>query len=289
MYSLFRAEWRKIGGNYPVMGFLVWIFPIASAILLILSILLTAGIPSEFRGGQMGAVDWRETTLQAWAVASGQIGRFALLAFASVVFAGEYQWGTWKNILTRAPRARVAFAKYATICAYMLAAFALMSVVLFIGGAVLAAIIGSGYGALNADTLSQFVGLYVFRAAVALASTLFIASLAGLAAIFTRSILGGVVVGALFIITEGLAPIALALIGRYIGQPRLPLLAMLLPSYTIDNVASWVESGRGSISPFLSQYGEPLGLPLSLALSVGWIALLVGLTIRLFQRQDITT
>lgn len=290
MYNLFRAEWRKIGGNYPVMFFLIWIFPIGAIITSALTLLILSALPADIRtSGELGAITWHETMLSAWSVPSGQLGRLLGLAFTAVVFAGEFQWGTWKNILTRSNRIRLLIAKFATICAYMLVTFVLMSFILLAGGALISLSLGRPYGDLNGEVLSNFAVDYAFRAFIALVVTLVGAGYAAVAAIFTRSILGGVVVGVVAVIVEGLAPLLLLAFGNLIRQPQLTALYQLLPNYNIDNISAWITTGQPLNMPSLMRYAEGNPLALSVIIVALWVISLIGLTFYLFQRQDITT
>mgnify|MGYP001819990811 CR=1 FL=1 len=104
--NLFRAEWQKIAGNRMVALALVWIFPLAAIAGAALIVLLTMSVPdvrSVFASDRV--VDlWRHLAPELWALPSSVLGRMLLIGFATLVFAGEYQWHTWKNIVPRSRR-----------------------------------------------------------------------------------------------------------------------------------------------------------------------------------------
>ena len=104
MFNIFRAEWRKVFANFKLTSFLVWIIPIGyfafQSVMILLSLFsetMTAGV--EY----FGSGDWTADSLSTWNMLiffpANLFGRMLPLAYMAVVFAGEYQWGTWKNRL----------------------------------------------------------------------------------------------------------------------------------------------------------------------------------------------
>ena len=55
---------------------------------------------------------WTDTFMASWGFANNLFGRMFLLGFTAVTFAGEYQWGTWKNIIPRQRRSLLIMAKF---------------------------------------------------------------------------------------------------------------------------------------------------------------------------------
>jgi hypothetical protein len=118
-----------------------------------------------------------------------------LLGFAAVVFAGEYQWGTWKNIVPRNRRVMLLLMKFMALGVFVVLAFVLMSIIWVIGLGVLAQIAGAEYGpAVTLHVLSDFAEDYAIQAALTFTSMMIAAGYAALAGMLTRSILGGVLV-----------------------------------------------------------------------------------------------
>jgi ABC-2 type transport system permease protein len=101
---LFRAEWRKITGNRWATGCMIWIVP-ALAVLGIALGLLTAVLSSDFQTSlNDGPATWTQMAVIAWLIPINPLGRLLLIGFTAVLFAGEYQWNTWKVIVPRSQR-----------------------------------------------------------------------------------------------------------------------------------------------------------------------------------------
>ncbi|MCC7206107.1 MAG: ABC transporter permease [Anaerolineae bacterium] len=284
--SLFRAEWRKIGGNRPVILFMIWIFPIGAVVVTIFALLVNLSMPHEFRTRP----NWVEQLLLPWYFPGSELGRLLMLSFTSVVLAGEYQWGTWKGILVRHDRAAIILVKFLTVNAYMLVAFALTSILMGIGGALVAASAGAPYGPpITGDLLGGFARQYLLQVALAVVTTTIGAGYAAVAAIYSRSILGGVMTGLGLATVEVLLPLILNVLARLLRLPEIVALYRLSPTYNIGNAGSWLLQGQGAETPMLTMTLEPLSLGVSLLILAGWVVGLVGLTVWLFRRQDITT
>ena len=244
--SLFRAEWRKIGGNRPVMMFMIWIFPVGAVLLTVLAVLINLSLPPEFRTRP----NWVEQMLLPWYFPGSELGRLLMLSFTAVVLAGEYQWGTWKNILVRHSRTALILTKFLTINAYMLTAFILTSILMGIGGAFVAASAGAAYGPpVTGELLGRFAGQYVLQMALAIVTTTVGAGYAAVAAIFSRSILGGVMTGLGLTTLEVFLPIVLTMLARLLRTPQIVALYQLSPGYNIANAGAWLLQGQGDPTP----------------------------------------
>jgi ABC-type transport system involved in multi-copper enzyme maturation permease subunit len=299
VFNLFRAEWIKIMGNRWVSAFLILIFPVGMFAFVVVMSLLLLVVPA-MRTGESTArlgldhVEWTAQALQAWTIPNGLLGRLITLAFAVVVFAGEYQWQTWKNVVPRRRRVPLVLTKFLAVAVLVVLAFTLASIILAAGSGVMAKIAGGTYGpALTGDVVTDFAREYLRQAWLAFTITLISANFAALAGMLTRSILGGVLVGVAFTYFEGLSIAGLVLLGHLLDFPHLIELYRLTPSYNVANAQSWFTRGQaagvqagsllGSKFPTLSD-----GLTFSVVILMIWVAALVGLTAYLFQRQDIT-
>jgi ABC-type transport system involved in multi-copper enzyme maturation permease subunit len=292
MINLFRAEWQKISGNRWVVGFLIWVFPAAIAALVVLATLYALfGTPEGKRAFGLLSdtpIQWTHQMINVWNIPNEFFGRFILIAFAAVVFAGEYQWGTWKNLLPRRQRVPLILTKFVALGAFVVVAFGAASLILGVGWGIPVRIAGSEYGPpLSGAVLSEFLSDYLVQAATAFTATLIAASYAALAAMVTRSILASMMVGSGIMLVEMVSPGLFSLLGVLVGRPELAALYQLMPSYNLSNVASWASWGQPTF--FQLEYAEPNSLGLSLLILVIWVVGLVGLTTYLFQRQDVTS
>jgi len=293
MRNLFRAEWMKIAGNRWVAGCLVWIFPIF-AVVAVLVVLAIMALSATFRANfaAEGSL-WTEQAIGVWNFPNNPLGRMVLLGFTAVVFAGEYQWQTWKNVVPRARRPRLVLVKFLALGAFVVLAFVAMSILWAGGYGLLAAAAGAPYGPkVTGDVLRDFAGDYALAMALAFISTLIAAGYAALAGMLTRSILGGVLVGFAATFVENLSIVGLLLVGYFLDIPKLVHLYRLTPGYNLLNVASWINEHRAE-GLDLDVGGTHIlvsdSLEFSMAALAVWVFGLIALTVFLFQRQDITS
>lgn len=296
MRDLFRAEWLKIAGNRWVAGCLVWIFPVgALAVILVVGVILLLSSPARQGFRQDEAALWTEQAIGVWSFPNNPVGRLILLGFTAVVFAGEYQWGTWKNIVPRNRRFSLVLVKFVALGVFVVLAFALMSVLWAAGRGVLARIAGASYGPhITAEVIRDFAGDYALAASLAFTSTIIAAGYAALAGMLTRSILGGVIVGFAVTFAENLSIVVLLLIGWLLDIPKAVLAYRFTPGYNLLNVASWISDKNPSVvRPYESGTHAEIVLSDSLEFSVlvlaAWVVGLILLTGLLFRRQDITS
>ena len=296
MRDLFRAEWLKIAGNRWVAGCMVWIFPLgALAFLLIAGVILLLSSPARQGFRQDEAALWTEQAIGVWSFPNNPVGRLILLGFTAVVFAGEYQWGTWKNIVPRNRRFSLVLVKFVALGVFVVLAFALMSVLWAAGWGVLTRIAGASYGPrVTAEVIRDFAGDYALAASLAFTSTIIAAGYAALAGMLTRSILGGVIVGFAVTFAENLSIVVLLLIGWLLDIPKAVLVYRFTPGYNLLNVASWIsEKAPSVVRPYESGTHAEIVLSDSLEFSVlvlaAWVVGLILLTGLLFRRQDITS
>ncbi|MBN1681907.1 MAG: hypothetical protein JW966_16640 [Anaerolineae bacterium] len=296
--NLFRAEWLKIAGNRWVAGCLKWVFPILifGFILLMAVILALSGAARE--SFQEGAAEepylWTEYALSTWNLPNNPIGRLVLLGFTAVVFAGEYQWKTWKNTVPRRHRVSLILIKFLALGVFVVVAFVSMSIIFAAGWGVLTEIAGVPYGpALSGDVLTDFAEDYLLQASQAFTSTIIAAGYAALAGMLTRSILGGVLVGVGITFLENLLILILALIGWFLGFYKIVHLYRLTPGYNLLNVNMWVTENHAQRVTMFEDSRHLIVMSDTLAFSLvvlaAWIVGLITLTVVLFQRQDITS
>lgn len=296
MRNLFRAEWIKIGGNRWVVGCLIWIFPfaaIAATLLASLVLSLSSSARANFRHDN-GSMLWTNQAVAVWNVPNNPLGRLLLLGFTAVVFAGEYQWNTWKNIVPRNRRASLILVKFVTLGAYVVVAFVAMSILWTLGAALASSIAGASFGpALSGKVLSNFVHDYALAASLAFASTIIAAGYAALAGMITRSILGGILVGIFITLGENLLFVGMILIEYFLGIRHFTYLYRLTPSYNLANVTTWINEHHANKVTVDLGKGVSYVLQDSLTSSVVvlalWVVGLIVLTAYLFQRQDITS
>lgn len=289
MAHLFRAEWQKILGNRLAVGGLVWIFP-ATALLLIVFALLAVLLSDTFRQSMVAQPpQWTTGALGIWEIANSPFFvQPLILAFTAVVFAGEYQWSMWKNLLPRSRRTPLILTKFFAVAAFVVLSFVLMTVIVAVGQGIVTVIAGGEYGPpLTEKVISDFTGQYLALAGIAFATVLIGCGYTAIAAMRFRSILGGVLVGFLIAVAEWAILLPMVMIANLFHFPEIGYLYFLTPSYNLQNLNNHMLTGQ-PITSFLIE-GAYLNPWLSLGLVVLWVLLLIGATVHLFRKQDITT
>jgi ABC-type transport system involved in multi-copper enzyme maturation permease subunit len=293
MINLFRAEWSKAAGHRWLAGFLIWIFPVGTIVMYVLLIITAlSSATTAIESFNLATTRWTDA-MGVWGVLSdfpgNVIGRMPILAFIASLFAGEFEWGTWKNIVPRNRRAALVLTKFITLGIYVMVAFAAISLIVLIGNGIALKIVGLPYGpAVTGENLTDFAGDYSLNAGLAFISTLIVSAFAALAALFTRKIVGGVMVGFLISIIEPNTLLLLLWIINFLDKPELVSLYRYMPTYSIGNISSWIKHhtalGLGMPIPF-----PETSLGFSLIVVLVWVVVLIGLVMVLFQRQDITS
>lgn len=285
---MFYGEWQKIAGNRWAVSFLIWIFP-AAALLVMTGAVLLALFSQDFRTAQLelGINPWNVTLIESWQPVSNEFGRWIIIAFAAFVFAGEYQHGTWKNLITRRSRIRLILNKFLTFSVFVLVAMLLMSIILGIGPGIVAAILGIDYGLGSAgDVMGEFLRDYILQMFVVLTIAFIAACYAAIAAMYTKNVLSSVILGVLLTIAEnGL----LAFIGliQWLFNIDLLFIYQFTPTYNLANISSWITSGVGH--GVFGDHLPILSLEQSLLIMVVLVIGLISLAVFAFQRQDILT
>ena len=101
MFNLFRAEWMKLTGNRWATSFFVWIFPampIGIMGVYIVGALVSAEGREYLATNEQGMTNWQINFRFSWEFVNSEFGRWMIAAFTAIVFAGEYQHGTWKAL-----------------------------------------------------------------------------------------------------------------------------------------------------------------------------------------------
>lgn len=293
MVNLLHAEWQKMVGNRWTIGLLLWVFPVGALAFVVLMSLMALLNPATREN--MVLVTWNEAFLLPWRFVNNPFGLMLLLGFTSVTFAGEYQWGTWKNIIPRQQRSRLIMAKFINLAALILITFTVTSIIFGIGFGVLARIADLPYlSGATSETTGEFFSVYAQEVSLAFISILIASVYAALAAIVMQSILGGTMVGI------GISLIDPLIFGMIYWWATLFDMMFILHLgriglfYNIENVKSWMQDDQAVslLEPAYQTFGEvaPVdSIGFSMLMLGVWLVAGIGLVLYLFQRQDITT
>ena len=294
MFELCRAEWIKIVGHRRAFTYLLGIFPLGATLVFFFAS-LTARQPSFRDTVETSFSDWADLMIQAWTIPSHPLGRILLMGITAFAFAGEYQWGTWKNITPGRWRATLILVKFAVLSALILATFTVTSLIMALGGTTVSKLAGVPVGpALDFEQVGLLVPDYLLAAATAFLAFLVTAIFAVFVAIYSRSILSGSLAGVLLIFSESLLIVGPRWLSGVFEMPGLLHLPRAVPMYNIANISSWIKTGEASRMLDSGFLGAGLAAPsdgafFSVAVVAGWVLLGVTGTILLFERQDITT
>jgi len=139
-------------------------------------------------------------------------------------------------------------------------------------------------------TLGEFAQDYMLAAGLALVSTLIVAAYAALAALLTRSIAAGLLISFGVAILENITPIVLNVIGSLAHRREEALnLYRFVPTYNLDNIASWAEKGTAAGLIYPPGFSAQPGPAFSVAVLALWVVGLIALAVFLFRRQDIVS
>ncbi len=296
MLNLFRAEWRKVFANFKLTSFLVWIIPIGYFAFTVVMIVLSLFSKTMQAGvDYFGSGDWTLDSLGIWNMLiffpANLFGRMLPLAFMAVVFAGEYQWRTLKNIVPRTQRWKIILSKMAALVSLVMLSMLLTALIGAIGPVTGHRIHDWAYGpTLSWQVFGDFLLDTARTALIALISLFNIVSYAAIAAIITRSILGGLLVSFGFAILDAMSLGFLLFLRGILNMPELINLYQFTPTYNLSNLHSWLFLGKAQ--QFITAGAAPLTAEpsfwLSLLILGIWIGGLTGLSLWLFQRQEIT-
>ncbi|MFA9490129.1 MAG: hypothetical protein ACERK1_02730 [Anaerolineales bacterium] len=296
--NLFLAEWMKVNRNYKVVAFLVWIIPIGLTALYLVLIGM-ALIDDRASGGLDGVASgkWIQDAVNVWNMViffpGNTVGRMLPLAFMAVVFAGEYEWRTWKNTVPRTNRYRLILVKLSVLVLVVVIGFSLASLISGAANLFGRHITDVPYSPVFSPTsFGEFILAFTKATALGLLSIIYLGTLAALAAIITRSILGALLVSYGLSLIDALSLGILALIKQLFNLPvELLNLYQLTPTYHIENLWSWVffDQAATSLSGNLAIFTSAPSMALSALIYGLWIMALIAAAILLFQRQDLTS
>lgn len=286
-FRLFRAEWIKIIGNRWVSGCMIWIFPLFAILFTVLT-LLAAIFSSSFREGlSSDPMYWTEIAIVPWFIPNNPLGLGLLLGFTAVLFAGEYQWNTWKMIVPRSKRIPLIIMKFFTVGLFIVFAFTLMSILLTLGMGLVSWVAGASYG-VEEGGLRQFAKDYSLQMLYAFVSTIIAAGYASVAAMITRSILGSVITSIVFTIGQTASILPLFLAANLLDTDIILHAYRFTPNYNLLNLFTWLvgDTPEGIEMPSGAVVVD--NLLFSEVMLICWVIGLVALTAYLFHRQDIT-
>lgn len=281
MRDLVRAEVVKALKNRWATLFTVFMFPLATALFFV----FVLGSEVGGIGITTDVVQWQLIIHQTFNFPNSVFGQLFLVAFAAFVFAGEAVWDTWKHIIPRNQRTRLVLAKYLAITVIVFLSLNLMGLVAF-GGAVLLGLITGAQmqPAFGSPAAWHFVGDYLLNMLTVFATSLLAAGYAALAALFTRSILGGAVLGMMFAFTDFVLATVVGRANALLPGVDFAPMISALPAYNILNIQTWLQVGRGWQLTAALPPPTPLA---SLVIAAAWAAGIIVVSVLVFRRRDI--
>jgi ABC-type transport system involved in multi-copper enzyme maturation permease subunit len=271
------------------MGCLLGIWPLIG-LSVVGFVLATALVFEEVRQQMAFVLRWDVVVLGGWDVTSNLVAQLAAVAFAAVLFGGEYRWRTWKNIVPHRRRVPLLLTKYLVLGLLIVLALVVVSVILAVGMGLVSGLLGFGdrYFTLSE---SKTTGMFVAECMRAILSvfvgTVFIGSMVGLVTLLTRSMLVGALGGVVVLALDGFSPTAFSTIVLLTDTTAWLELLRLRFMYNLHN-AGQLLLGRKPASPGLVEFPTASNsLPVSLLIVVVWLVVMVGLTLWVFQRQDL--
>jgi len=295
MFELFRAEWVKVLGMRRPVAYLLFIFPALTCLVLGVFCLAAALDADGRQTSQELFGNWQKMMTVSWTIASHMVSRLFLVAFTVVVVAGEYQWGTWKNLLPRRGRVPLLLNKLAVVGVLVVLTFVFESFLLLAGGRLVTWIAQVDYApAVSASELAGYLPVYLGAAAVSFLSYLMTGVFAVLAAVYSRTILGGTLTGFVLIFVERLLLLVPPQLAGYLEMPKLVHLGRVLPIYNVENIRAWMLTnapGHFYDWGFTSHQLAPPedSMTFSVLVLAFWIGLGLSAACVLFERQDITS
>ncbi|NJK36266.1 MAG: hypothetical protein HC919_15805 [Oscillatoriales cyanobacterium SM2_2_1] len=215
-----------------------------------LTMIIVLGI-AVFNSDAEANFPWTDLALAPWSIQSSIIARPFILAFAAAIFAVEYEHRTWKIVVPGNRRYVMIISKYLALSAFILLSFFILMVILLIGGMLANLITDSPIEPeLTGDTFSEFIGDFALSLSLAFVNTLLLCSLAAFVALFTRSMLFGVLAGVFFVLVEFIGLLLVLALASSLIWEDFGNLYLFTPIYNTDNISSWINFDRGAPSPF---------------------------------------
>jgi ABC-type transport system involved in multi-copper enzyme maturation permease subunit len=293
MVSLFRAEWQKTAGNRWAVGMLIWIFPAAAIGLSALAVVITllSSDYREFMQQNYSSIPWNTRMIEMAGFLNNEIGRLIILAFTAIMFAGEYQYGTWKNLVPRRRRVALILTKFVTLAVFVTVSVIAFSIIATIGTGITAGIAGTDFGpAPTPEVIGQFLRDYLLQLGITLSATFIASGYAAVAAIITRNILGSLLVGFLFSMGETTVLLLTSLLYNVMKFPiEVMNVYLATPGYNLANISAWIKNDVGYAFRVTMDFSVgPFDIGVSILVIALWIVGAIALATFLFHRQDIT-
>ncbi|MCH7662425.1 MAG: hypothetical protein IH859_00975 [Chloroflexi bacterium] len=155
---------------------------------------------SEGFGAFLQQSQWDRDLLSIWGLVNSFPGnvftRLPLIAFMAEIFAGEYEWGTWKNIVHGVARILLLSSKLITLTAIALVSLFTTSLVIGTLEFLAHLLEGVAYGpALTTEVIFKFAETYILEATLTAVSMLVLVSFVGISAMLTKSVIGSMLLG----------------------------------------------------------------------------------------------
>jgi len=295
MRSALAAEWRKLLGHTKAVSFLVWIYPVGAVVILLLFEILPGLFIESVRDlAAASPPQWTDDLLLFWntmnSFPAGTFLRMPFLGFIAITFAGEYQWGTWKNILPHQSRTALILSKFLVLGLLILLSLLLTSLIITGSGWLTTVLFNLPYGpALSDLDLAAFLQEAAMQVFATFAGTLIVAAYAALIAMYSRSIMASLLLSVGVSIVEFASSLLLLVVSQALQRPNIVNLLVVTPTYNLENIRSWVVEGAGSTLGGFPGFTAVPPLSISLLIILLWLVGLLGLTAVVFRRQDITT
>lgn len=296
MIGLLRAELLKATKHYRLISFLVWVYPVGLASFYLIGLPMTL-LSADARQGVLAGCpgNWITDATGPWSLLisfpGSVFGKLLPLGFMAVMFAGEYEWKTWKNLIPRSRRHRLILTKMAALVLIVSSSFVILSAIPLVGQNLGCRLLGGASGPpVNLSALGEFTRNYLQQAMLGVTSLLIMAGWAALGALLTRSILGALLVSFGASLLDPLMIGVLSIARNLLNLPRLTDLYLLTTSYNLDNLRTWFASGRllMGLTPDSDLFTSAPNAAGSLLILAAWVGGLAALAVAIFRRQDIT-
>ncbi|MDF7777305.1 ABC transporter permease [Sphingomonas sp. AOB5] len=259
--KLIRAELTKLTRQ---RGATFWGFlAIPLLLTMIACVLASIGAPP----GSTAEVRAIRSLLRALSIAGNPIAQLFFAVGAAAIFAVEYRHSGWRHLVPRRSRSTLMLAKMA---AFLIGAF--VSLMLVAAGDILASMavpLIRGAAPVAADWKAGASLAILLTVLVSLVELAILGASVALVAVVTRS-------GMAAILVPFLVALACAVAQTQFDGP------VPLPAFAADTLRAMIAAPFESRAPDASVWT-------GLAVLLGWLAATIGLTLALFQRQDLTS
>lgn len=281
MTEALAAEAMKLS-RHRATWFLVWLYPIAFLVVMLLGIAFDLAQANKPDAAQaLGS--WLEETAVIWEVPASGFGRYLIAAYVAVAIAGEYSWNTWKLIVPHRSRTVLLAAKLVTVTAFLYLAFvaaALITIVLMWTWDV-----ATGDALPPGLSVRELIFVHGLAALNTLPPFLYTLAFASLAAILTRSMIATLVIS-LFVTSESMFPLIAPMLYPK-AEALVTALVHVLPGFHLHNLESWITTGQTPPLPLAMDHIVTLSWQASAAILGAWTVGLAALAFVSFRRQDI--